>query len=57
MTMNKILVLAVGSLMLASCGLYNKYERPDVNTQGLVRDAVNDGDTLQVVDALLNNVN
>ena len=46
--MNKILVLAVGSLMLASCGLYNKYERPDVNTQGLVRDAVNDGDTLQV---------
>ena len=48
MTMNKILVLAVGSLMLASCGLYNKYERPDVNTQGLVRDAVNDGDTLQV---------
>ncbi len=34
--------------LLSSCGLYNKYERPDVNTQGLVRDAVNDGDTLQV---------
>jgi NodT family efflux transporter outer membrane factor (OMF) lipoprotein len=34
--------------MLASCGLYNKYERPDVNTQGLVRDIQNDGDTLAV---------
>ena len=34
------------SLMLTSCGLYNKYERPDVNTQGLVRDIQNDGDTL-----------
>ncbi|UPS45855.1 efflux transporter outer membrane subunit [Prevotella sp. E15-22] len=32
--------------MLTSCGLYNKYERPDVNTQGLVRDIQNDGDTL-----------
>ena len=46
MTMNKILTLAVGSLMLASCGLYNKYERPDVNTSGLIRDAVSDVDTL-----------
>ena len=36
------------SLMLTSCGLYNKYERPDVNTQGLVRDIQNDGDTLAV---------
>ena len=48
MTMNKILTLAIGSLMLASCGLYNKYERPDVNTTGLIRDAVVDGDTLAV---------
>ncbi len=36
------------TLLLSSCGLYNKYERPEVNTQGLVRDIVNDGDTLQV---------
>jgi len=35
-------------LLLSSCGLYNKYERPDVNTSGLIRDIVNDGDTLQV---------
>ena len=35
--------------LLASCGLYNKYERPDdINTKGLIRDLVNDGDTLQV---------
>ena len=46
MTMNKILILAVGSLMMVSCGLYNKYERPDVNTTGLIRDAVSDADTL-----------
>lgn len=41
------MILAVSSMM-ASCGLYNKYERPDVNTTGLVRDIVSDGDTLQV---------
>ena len=46
--MKKIMILTAASLMLASCGLYNKYERPDVNTQGLVRDVVNDGDTLAV---------
>ena len=33
-------------LLLSSCGLYNKYERPDVNTAGLVRDVQNDVDTL-----------
>ncbi|MBQ9671575.1 MAG: efflux transporter outer membrane subunit [Prevotella sp.] len=34
-------------LMLSSCGLYNKYERPDaVNTQGLIRDLTSDTDTL-----------
>ena len=37
-------------LLLTSCGLYNKYERPDVNTTGLVRDAVVDTDTLAVQD-------
>ena len=35
-------------LMLASCGVYNKYERPDVETKGLIRDAVVDTDTLAV---------
>ena len=37
------------SLMLSSCGLYNKYERPeDLNTKGLIRDLQSDGDTLAV---------
>jgi NodT family efflux transporter outer membrane factor (OMF) lipoprotein len=36
----------VGLLLLASCGLYNKYERPDVNTAGLYRDVQSDVDTL-----------
>ena len=36
-------------LLLSSCGLYNKYERPEsVRTDGLVRDIVSDGDTLVV---------
>ena len=47
--MKKIMTIAAASLMLASCGLYNKYERPaEVNTQGLIRDAVSDADTLAV---------
>jgi len=33
-------------LLLSSCGLYNKYHRPDVNASGLIRDVVNDADTL-----------
>ncbi|MBR4897839.1 MAG: efflux transporter outer membrane subunit [Prevotella sp.] len=40
--------VGVGLLLLSSCGLYNKYERPDVNTTGLIRDIVIDTDTLQV---------
>ena len=39
----------IAATLLTSCGLYNKYERPDeVNTTGLVRDIVSDGDTLAV---------
>lgn len=38
-------------LVLTSCkSLYGKYERPEVNTTGLVRDAVSDTDTLAVTD-------
>ena len=43
--------VGVGMLLLslASCGLYNKYERPDdIKTQGLIRDLTNNADTLQV---------
>ena len=48
MKKNKIIALASVAVLLNSCGLYNKYERPDVNTQGLVRDVVADNDTLAV---------
>ena len=44
--MKKLMTIAAVSLMLGSCGLYNKYERPDVNTQGLYRDTGSDADTL-----------
>jgi len=36
--------------LVSSCGLYNKYERPELNTKGLVRDVVSDTDTLAVSD-------
>jgi NodT family efflux transporter outer membrane factor (OMF) lipoprotein len=38
------------ALLLSSCGLYNKYERPDVKTEGIVRDPVSLTDTLVVND-------
>ena len=47
--MKKIIIFFSAILLMSSCGLYNKYERPDnVLTQGLVRDVVSDGDTLAV---------
>ena len=40
-------VWAIACLLLTSCGLYNKYERPeDLNTKGLIRDLTSDTDTL-----------
>ena len=36
------------ALLLSSCGLYNKYERPEVDTKGLVRDTQSLTDTLAV---------
>ena len=38
------------AVLLSSCGLYNKYERPDVDTKGLVRDTQSLTDTLAVQD-------
>ena len=37
-------------LLLSSCGLYNKYERPEVKADGIVRDPVSLTDTLAVTD-------
>ena len=48
--MKKIMIFAAATLLISSCGVYNKYERPDVETTGLVRDVVSDVDTLVVQD-------
>ena len=50
MKFRNILLTASAAAMLGSCGIYNKYERPDVNTQGLVRDTASISDTLAVAD-------
>ena len=50
MKIKNIIPFAASALMLVSCGIYNKYERPEVNTQGLIRDVQSDTDTLAVAD-------
>lgn len=45
------LIIGLAAVTLTGCkSLYGKYERPAVNTSGLIRDAVNDNDTLAVTD-------
>ena len=44
------MIFMSAALLLSSCGLYNKYERPDVDTKGLVRDTQSLTDTLAVQD-------
>ena len=50
MKLNKIILFAAASLMVTSCGIYTKYERPEVNAKGLVRDTASATDTLAVAD-------
>lgn len=50
MKLNKIFLFASASLLMTSCGLYNKYERPEVNAKGIVRDVQSITDTLAVAD-------
>ena len=46
-----IILVGLAALSLTGCkSLYGKYERPDVNAQGLVRDPVSATDTLAVTD-------
>ena len=46
-----IIILGLAALSLSSCKtLYGKYERPDVKTNGLVRDSASISDTLAVKD-------
>ena len=48
--MKKLTICMSAALLLSSCGLYNKYERPDVDVTGIVRDPVSLTDTLAVTD-------
>ena len=48
--MKKLMICMSAALMLTSCGLYNKYERPEVDTKGLIRDTQSLTDTLAVQD-------
>lgn len=50
MKIKSIIAFASAGLLLGSCGIYNKYERPDVNVKGLVRDSASVADTLAVSD-------
>lgn len=48
--MKKLLICLSAVLLLSSCGLYNKYERPEVKSDGIVRDPLSLTDTLAVKD-------
>lgn len=51
MKIKNIIILGLAAVTFTGCkSLYGKYERPDVNTRGLVRDAVSATDTLAVAD-------
>ena len=41
-----IYMVVASALLMQSCGIYNKYKRPEVNTTGLYRDISSDVDTL-----------
>lgn len=48
-----IIVIGLAAIVLTGCkSLYGKYERPDINTSGIIRDAVSISDTLAVSDTL-----
>ncbi len=44
------MILVSAAALMSSCGIYNKYERPEVNATGLVRDVTSNTDTLAVAD-------
>lgn len=50
MKSKNILIMISAAAFLSSCGIYGKYERPEVNTTGLVRDVTSNTDTLAVTD-------
>ncbi|MBF1554282.1 MAG: efflux transporter outer membrane subunit [Prevotella pleuritidis] len=51
MKIKNIIIMGLAAVVFTGCkSLYGRYERPDINTRGLVRDAVSATDTLAVAD-------
>lgn len=51
MKLKNIIIMGLAATVLTGCkSLYGKYERPDVTTSGLIRDAISDADTLVATD-------
>ena len=40
------MTIAIAALLMSSCGIYNKYHRPEVESEGLIRDIISPTDTL-----------
>lgn len=45
-----IIIMVSAAALLSGCGIYGKYERPEVDAAGIVRDATSNTDTLAVTD-------
>ena len=45
-----IIIMVSAAALLSGCGIYGKYERPEVDAAGIVRDVTSDTDTLAVTD-------
>ncbi len=50
MKSKSIVMMVLAAAMLSGCGIYHRYERPEVTAEGLVRDLSSDTDTLEVTD-------
>ena len=45
-----IIIMVSAAALLSGCGVYGKYERPEVDAAGIVRDVTSNTDTLAVTD-------
>lgn len=45
-----IIIMLSAAALLSGCGIYGKYERPEVDAAGIVRDVTSNTDTLAVTD-------
>ena len=50
--MRKTTIIAIlsATMMMGSCGIYSKYERPDINTDGIIRDQMSASDMKETTD-------